>query len=99
MDLDKNTLTVLACDISVRPAANAGIDDLLNHVLSVRMTSNKLTVEFDIAGTAALLSFVEAERMCCTTLTWNIVESAASVQLNVEGTPDQLGVINLWFQK
>lgn len=98
MELDERTLSVLACDISVRPNSSAGIDELLKHVRSVRLEHNRLIAEFDSAGTSDLHSFVEAEKMCCTTLFWKVAEFPEHIQMCVEGTYDQIAAIKLWFQ-
>jgi len=98
MEIDEKTLSVLHCDISVRPTSSAGIDQLLKHVRSVRVDGNKCIAEFESSGKSDVHSFVEAEQKCCTTLSWTVDEFPEYVQMCVEGTSDQIAVIKSWFE-
>jgi len=99
MELNEKTLSVLHCDISARPKSSAGIDQLSQHILSVRVHGNKCIAEFDSFGKSDVHSFVEAEQKCCTTLSWTITEFPEHIQMCVEGTSDQIAVIKSWFEE
>ncbi len=99
MDLDEKTLSVLHCDISVRPKASAGIDQLVKHIRTARVNGKQLIAEFDSSGKADVYSFVEAEQKCCTTLSWKVVEFPEHIQMCVEGRSDQIEVIKSWFEQ
>lgn len=98
MELDDETLHALACDISIRPRNAAGIAELLPLLRSARTDNNKVIVLFDEAGKAALESFVSAERLCCTGLTWDLATIGSCVQLTVVGNIEQISIIKKWFE-
>lgn len=97
MDLDEKTLSVLACNISVRPRNAAGIAELIPFVDSVQNLGNRLAIDFETAGLSAVESFVNAERLCCTGLTWDLVPGINGVQLTITGTIEQVSMIKTWF--
>lgn len=99
MELDEKTLSVLHCDISVRPKSSAGIDQLLKHFRAARINGNQFIAEFDSSGKSDVYSFAEAEQRCCTTLSWTVGEFPEHIQMCVEGTSDQIAVIKTWFEK
>lgn len=97
MDLDEKTLNVLACNISVRPLDAAGIAELIPYVRSVQNLGNRLAIDFETAGLSAVDSFVSAERLCCTGITWELVPGGNGVQLTITGTMEQVSMIKTWF--
>jgi hypothetical protein len=99
LELDEQSLHVLSCDILVRPRDAAGIEELLPYLRKIEEVDNTVRVHFDIAGAAAVQSFVDAESLCCTDLTWTVVRSADLVQLKVSGTPDQRKIVKQWFDR
>ena len=98
MELDDETLHTLACDISIRPRNAAGIAELLPFLRSAKTDNNKVIILFDEAGNAALESFVGAERLCCTGLTWELAAIESGMQLTVTGNLEQVSIIKKWFE-
>jgi hypothetical protein len=97
MELDDKSLHVLSCDIAIRPSAAAGIAELVPFVRIAKNDGAKVIVHFDIAGKDVVESFVRAERLCCTGLTWELVASETLLQLTVTGTTEQVSIVNKWF--
>jgi hypothetical protein len=78
-------LAVLACDISARPAA-PGVADLAPYVRSARRTAADLILGLDPAGVEVARSFVAAECVCCSAITWELVEAPApSLRITATG--------------
>ncbi len=97
MQIDKETARILSCDISIRPIDAAGISELLPHVRQVQRGLDSITISLDVAGSELLNSFVEAERLCCSGLTWSLQEDDELIHLRIAGTSDQLDTIVSWF--
>jgi hypothetical protein len=97
LELDEQSLHVLSCDIEVRPRDAAGIEELLPYLRKIETVNGDVLVYFEMAGAAALESFVDAERLCCTGLTWKLGSTDDLLQLIVGGTPDQTALIKQWF--
>jgi hypothetical protein len=89
-------IEVLDCDLGARPQAAPGIDALLPHVLRASRAPGALLVEFEHAAAATLEAFVEAERLCCVGIGWEI-ERDAGLRLRITTTGAQLSAIeSLW---
>ncbi len=92
-------IEVLDCEISARPAAGPGIDALLPHLQATRRTVGELTASFAPEALKSLEAFVEAERVCCAGIGWEIVRSPG-LQLRISASPAQLDAIqSLWSSK
>jgi hypothetical protein len=90
-----NTLEVLACDIAARPPA-PGIDDLAPFIRGVTRQTNAITVAFDPSVAGPLSQFVEAERLCCAGLGWDI-DATDGLALRITATPEQLDHLEAMF--
>lgn len=97
MELDDKSLKVLSCNISIRPSDAAGIAELVPFVQIVKNDGAKVIVHFDLAGESVVESFVRAERLCCTGMTWDLVACESQLQLTVTGTTEQVSIIKKWF--
>jgi hypothetical protein len=98
MNLNEETLRALSCDITIRPRSAPGIDALMPFVRKLRTQDDAVIVSFDQASKTTLQGFVEAERLCCTSLSWKIVEVTDAPELQIQGTPEQVSVIRQWFK-
>jgi hypothetical protein len=91
-------IEVLDCDLGARPQAAPGIDALLPHVLRASRAPGALLVEFERQAEPMLDAFVEAERLCCAGIGWEI-ERDAGLRLRITTTGAQLSAIeSLWKQ-
>jgi len=89
-------IEVLECDFDVRPKGAPGVDQLLPHVRGVARVRGALVVEFDEQSIETLAAFVEAERLCCAGIGWEIVESPG-LRLRITANDEQLMAIeSLW---
>src|SRR5688500_12200392 len=89
-------IEVLDCDLDVRPKAAPGIDALVPHVRGVIRTAQAILVEFDDHALETLVAFVEAERLCCAGIGWEI-EPAPALRLRITASAEQLAAIeSLW---
>jgi len=89
-------IEVLDCDLGLRPAAAPGVDSLLPHVRGVARTAGTLLVEFDEQAGETLAVFVEAERLCCAGIGWEIMRGPM-LRLRITASDGQLGAIeSLW---
>jgi hypothetical protein len=98
MDLDEKSLEVLSCNLVIRPRNAAGIQEILPFVSKVELDENKVIVDFDAAGKASIESFVSAERLCCTGITWDLRCIGNELRLHVSGTSQQVTIIKQWFE-
>lgn len=89
-------IELLDCDIGSRPAAAPGVDQLTPHVRRVSRTSGALLIEFDQQSAQTLEAFVEAERLCCAGIGWDI-QRGPGLRLRITAVDDQLNAIeSLW---
>jgi len=89
-------IEVLDCDLGVRPAAAPPVDALLPHVRGVIPANGALLVDFDEQAVRTLEAFVEAERLCCAGIGWEI-EHGPALRLRITANKVQLEAIkSLW---
>jgi len=92
-------IEVLDCDLGARPASAPGVDALLPHVRGVSTTHEGLLVDFDSEAAPTLEAFVEAERLCCAGIGWEI-ERGPLLRLRITANEVQLEAIkSLWNSK
>jgi hypothetical protein len=91
-------IEILGCDLDARPKASPGVDALLPHIRGVTRTPTALLVEFEESTAQTLEAFVEAERLCCAGIGWEI-EREPSLRLRISASEAQLSAIeSLWNQ-
>lgn len=91
-------IEVLDCDLGARPQADPGIDALLPYVRGATRMSDAILVEFDERAVQMLEAFVEAERLCCAGIGWEI-DRTSGLGLRISATDAQLTAIeSLWKQ-
>jgi hypothetical protein len=89
-------IEVLECEIDARPKAAPGVDQLLPKARGVSRVPGALLVEFDPQVVETLAAFVEAERLCCAGIGWDI-ERDAGLHLRIAAGEAQLTVLeSLW---
>ena len=98
MELDDQALHVLSCDISIRPHNAAGIAEVLPYVRDLRAEGKMVIVHFDEAGKVLVESFVKAERLCCSNLTWELMSAENTLELTIQGNHNQVSIIKQWFE-
>jgi hypothetical protein len=92
----EDIIEILNCDLGARPKTAPGTDSLLPHVRGVARTAGALLVEFDEQVAQTLEAFVEAERLCCAGIGWEI-EQEPSLRLRITANELQLRAIeSLW---
>jgi hypothetical protein len=96
VDRHDEIIVVLDCDLDARPKAAPGIDQLLPHVRSATRNTGALCVDFDPQAAETLEAFVEAERLCCAGIGWEI-ERGPVLRLSISAEEGQLNAIEtLW---
>ena len=91
-------IEILDCDLAARPMAAPGVDALLPYVRGATRTSGAVLVEFDDQAASTLEAFVEAERLCCAGIGWQI-ERDTGLRLRISADDAQLSAIeSLWKQ-
>jgi hypothetical protein len=80
---------LLDCEIGARPKGAPGIEQLLPLVRGGRRTATNLQIELDPEAAEALEAFVEAERLCCAGIGWEIERDPALV-LSITASESQL---------
>ena len=91
-------IEILDCDLGVRLRAAPGIDTLLPYVRNATRTPKSLLVEFDDQAAPTLEAFVEAERLCCAGIGWEI-ERDRGLRLRISADDAQLSAIeSVWKQ-
>ena len=89
-------LDVLACDIEVRPKAAPGPMDIAPFVLDRTRSAEAVTITFAPAGLQSVVAFVDAERLCCAGIDWQL-QRAPILSLRIGASPAQLDVIEQMF--
>ena len=91
-------IEVLDCDLGARPQTAPGIDALLPYVRGATRMSDAVLIEFDDRAAQILEAFVEAERLCCAGIGWEI-DRTSGLLLRISATDVQLTTIeSLWKQ-
>jgi len=89
-------IEVLDCDLGARPTTAPGVDSLVPHVRSLERTTGTLLVEFEEQAAETLKAFVEAERLCCAGIGWEIMREPM-LRLRITASEGQLEAIeSLW---
>jgi hypothetical protein len=87
-----DALDVLACEIDKRPDGAPSFFDLRASIQAVRREGESLRVDFDPTETAAVQRLVEAERLCCPDIGWDL-QPSPSLTLTIRATPAQLAIV------
>jgi hypothetical protein len=85
-------LDVLACEIELRPREAPGFHDVASSVRRIERLPGALLVEFDPAAERTVQAIVEAERLCCAGLDWDL-RTAPSLQVRIGADEGQLDVL------
>ena len=84
-------LDVLACDYQARPRDAPSFFDLQSGIRSLRRDDASLRVAFDPAARDAVRQLVEAERLCCAEIGWELHDEPELI-LRITATPAQLDI-------
>jgi hypothetical protein len=99
MNEARDPLEVLACEIELRPQGGPGVDQIANLVRSAHRRDGALILAFDESASAAVENFAAAERQCCSTLSWQIRKLGGQVELSIQGSPDQVLLLEELFTR
>ena len=94
--LQPEILETLVCEPTSRPKGAPTIGEILPAVRSVHRDERQLAVTFDRSATDLVGAVVEAERLCCPTLTWEL-EADQDPVLRIKAMPGQLDVLEAIF--
>ena len=95
----EDIIEVLDCDLGARPVTAPGVDALLPYARGVSNTDGAILIDFDESVAATLAAFVEAERLCCAGIGWEI-ERGSGLRLRITASDPQLRAIeSLWNSK
>lgn len=81
----------LACEFELRPREAPSIMDIARFIAGRERSDGAIRVRFDRAGLDAVAAFVAAERLCCSTIGWDLGREP-SVVLTITATAEQLDV-------
>jgi len=88
---NEDLLDVLACEIDARPKDAPSFADLQSAILGVAREEGAVRVEFDPARRDDVRRLVEAERLCCAGIGWDLREGPG-LTLRIVAAPGQLDV-------
>jgi hypothetical protein len=94
--LQPEILDTLVCEPGSRPRGAPTIGDIVPAVRSTQRDAAHLTVTFDHTATPLVSAVVEAERRCCSTITWDLAV-AQETTLRIRALPGQLDVLEAIF--
>jgi hypothetical protein len=94
--LQPEILDTLVCEPASRPKGAPTIGEILPAVRSAHRDERQVTVTFDRTATDLVRAVVEAERLCCPTITWHLVTAQEPV-LRIKAMPGQLDVLEAIF--
>jgi hypothetical protein len=89
---------VLVCEFSKRPRGAPTVFDVLPSVRGVERHVGSLDISFDPGAAATVKEYVAAERLCCSTLRWDL-QLAPELRLSVAGTPGRLDQLALLYSQ
>ncbi|PZM77149.1 MAG: hypothetical protein DKT66_28330 [Candidatus Melainabacteria bacterium] len=99
MVLSVEEAAILFCNIQIRPRNSASIKQLIPFVKSNEIQENTVSVTFPKNVREELQSFVAAERLCCSSLVWDILDEDKNIVLKVAGNKEQAAVVFAWFEE
>ena len=94
--LQPEILDTLVCEPNSRPKGAPTIDEIVPAVRSASRDERQLTVTFDRSASSLVSAVVDAERRCCSTITWQLDTTTEPV-LQITATPGQLDVLEAIF--
>ena len=90
MPLEENDLDTLSCEIALRPRGAPSLLEVVPAIRASRREPGALVVEFDGAAADTLAAAVEAERLCCAGIGWELEREP--LRLRIVAAPAQLDV-------
>ena len=95
-DRSAQIIEILDCELDARPKAAPGVGQLLPHVRGATRNPGALLVDFDEEAAPTLEGFVEAERLCCANIGWEI-EREPKLRLRISAEETQLTAMeSIW---
>ena len=88
----RDLLEVLACDIEARPKGAPSIVTFAAHITSVQRDEKAVRVAFQLAVAGEVAAFVEAERLCCSSIDWQL-QHDPELLLTIGASPSQLDAL------
>jgi hypothetical protein len=85
-------IDVLACDIGARPRNAPSFQDVAPYIRSVQRHGGVITVLFDTSALGNVEALIDAERLCCADLSWDL-QRKPEVRLTIGATRAQLDVL------
>jgi hypothetical protein len=85
-------LEVLSCEIGLRPAGAPGLAELRAAVRDWRREPGALVVTLEDGAAATAEAVVDAERLCCASIGWDLVRTP-EMRLRVSATEEQLDLL------
>jgi hypothetical protein len=97
--LRSQILETLVCELGRRPAGAPTIGEILPAVRSVGRDAERLIVTFDRTATDLVSAVADAERQCCSTISWELATDGTdrTTQLRIGATPAQLDAFESIF--
>jgi hypothetical protein len=90
-------LDVLACDFRARPKGAPTVFDVLPVVWQVDRGADALTVAFAPGAADMVTAYVEAERLCCTDVRWELDREPGRLRLRIGAKPGQLDILEQMY--
>jgi hypothetical protein len=94
--LTPEVIDTLVCELGRRPPGAPTIEQVIGSVTALRRDEESLLVTFDPAAVDVVQAVVEAERLCCSTIGWQ-VDTTHGVELRIVATPLQLDALEAMF--
>jgi DNA-binding transcriptional MerR regulator len=94
--LTPEVVDALGCELGKRPSGAPTIEDIIGSVRSLHREANSFVVEFDPAAAEKVQAVVEAERQCCSTISWQL-EPEHGTRLRITALPLQLETLEALF--
>ena len=86
----------LVCELGKRPTGAPTIEEIVGSVTSLHRDGDCLMVEFDPEAAEKVRAVVEAERQCCSTISWQF-EREQGMKLRITALPLQLETLEAMF--
>src|SRR5438874_2541767 len=94
--LPDDALDVLACDFRARPRGAPTVFAVLPVIRELERAADTLTVVFTPDAAELVTAYVEAERLCCADIRWEL-HTEPLLRLHITAKPGQLDILEQLF--
>ena len=89
-------LETLVCEVGQRPPGAPTFEDVVPFVKQIQREATTLTIDFDPVAADQVAGLVDAERLCCSTIGWQL-DTAPELRLQISALSLQIDALEQVF--